>query len=208
MIQAEIRKGEEELRVAQLVQMGSQGASTKWNLPERKLAWSDIWQMEPVRISFLLCRVYDVLPPLANLHRWILTKGSPITLCGKRGTLEHALSSCSTALSQGSYKWGQDRVLRQLANTLERERKKHKQVPQKETKIRFVRPAGSTGAQKSGVLQSSKDESRSEKRLVFPEVVQTILRPDILLCSPPGQENCAYRMDCILGREMWQVLRT
>jgi len=48
MIQAEIGKGEEELRMAQLVQMWSQGASTKWNLPERKLTWSDIWQMEPV----------------------------------------------------------------------------------------------------------------------------------------------------------------
>ena len=40
MIQAEIRKGEEELRMTQLVQMGSQGCSTKWNLPERKLTWS------------------------------------------------------------------------------------------------------------------------------------------------------------------------
>jgi len=36
MVQAEIRKGGEELRMAQLVQMGSQGASSKWNLPEKK----------------------------------------------------------------------------------------------------------------------------------------------------------------------------
>ncbi|XP_060584572.1 uncharacterized protein LOC132740645 [Ruditapes philippinarum] len=123
MIQAEIRKGEEERRMAQLVQMGSQGASTKWNLPERKLNWSDIWQMEPVRISFLLRSVYDVLPTPGNLHRWKLIDDPSCTLCGKRGTLEHVLISCSIALSQGRYRWRHDRVLRQLADTIERERK-------------------------------------------------------------------------------------
>jgi hypothetical protein len=79
--------------------------------------------------------------------------------------------------------------LRQLAGTLERERKKHTKLPQKETGVSFVREgqAGSSGAQKSGILQSSKTwEMRVdlEKQLVFPEVVQTTLRPDIVLWTP------------------------
>jgi len=98
------RKGEAELRMAQLVQMRSQGASTKWNLLEKKLTWSDIWQMEPVPISFLLRSVYDIPPTPANLHRWKLTEDPSCTLCGKRRTLELALSFCSTALSQGRYR--------------------------------------------------------------------------------------------------------
>ena len=71
----------------------------------------------------------------------------------------------------------------------------------------FVREgqAGSTGAQISGVLQSSKTwEIRVdlEKRLVFPEVVPITLRPDIIVWVPPGQENCVHRTDCTSGREM------
>jgi len=151
--------------------------------------------MEPVRISFLLRSVYDVLPTPANLHRWKLTEDPSCTLCGKRGTLEHALSSCSTALSQGRYRWRHDRVLRQLADTLERERKKRRQVPQKETRVRLGEgQAGSTGAQKNGALQSSKTwEMRVdlEKRLVFPEVVQTTLRPDIVLWAPRTRKLCS-----------------
>jgi hypothetical protein len=120
LIQAEIRKDEEEQRMAQMVQMGSQGASTKSNQPERKLNWSDIWHMGLVRISFLLRSVYDVIPTPVNLHRLKLTDDLSCTLCGKRGTLEHVLSSCSTALSQSRFRWRHDIVLRQLADTLER----------------------------------------------------------------------------------------
>jgi hypothetical protein len=79
--------------------------------------------------------------------------------------------------------------LRQLADTLERERKKHRKLPQKEKGISFVREgqAGSTGAQKSGVL-TCEMRVDLEKRLVFPEFVQTTLRPDIVLLAPQGKK--------------------
>ena len=49
-------------------------------------------------------------------------------LCGRIGTLEHILSSCSVALSQGRYRWRHDSVLRQLAHYLEQERSKVRHV--------------------------------------------------------------------------------
>lgn len=39
MVQAEIRKLEEEQRKATVVELGSQGASTRCDLPKRKLTW-------------------------------------------------------------------------------------------------------------------------------------------------------------------------
>ncbi|KAM4522519.1 uncharacterized protein PAE49_002183 [Odontesthes bonariensis] len=62
MVQAEVRSREEEKQVAKVVQQGSQGAWTKWDLPRRKVTWRDLWRLEPYRISFLLRSVYDTLP--------------------------------------------------------------------------------------------------------------------------------------------------
>lgn len=45
------------------------------------------------RIQFLLRSVYDLLPLPTNIHKWGLTENMKYDLCGKRGTLEHILSS-------------------------------------------------------------------------------------------------------------------
>ena len=90
----------------------------------RKLTWGDIWKYEPLRFSFLLRSVYDLLPSPANPCRWGLTTDPKCSLCDKPGTLENVLSSCSTALTQGRYRWRHDSVLRELADWLEKERKK------------------------------------------------------------------------------------
>jgi len=111
MVQAEVRLAEEEDRGIRAVAMGCQGAWTKWQTTGKKMTWADIWRSEPLRISFLLRSVYDLLPSPANLHRWGKRDDPTCQLCGKIGTLEHTLSSCQTALTQGRYRWRHDNVL-------------------------------------------------------------------------------------------------
>ncbi|XP_052268321.1 uncharacterized protein LOC127869705 [Dreissena polymorpha] len=120
MMQDEVIAAEEEDRRAKALAMGAQGAWTKWTTTERKLTWS----YEPLRITFLLRSVYDLLPSTSNLHRWGLQENPKCQLCDKTGTMEHILSSCATALIQGRYRWRHDSVLQELANKLERERTK------------------------------------------------------------------------------------
>ena len=106
--------------------MGKQGTWTRWTTPERSLSWADIWQYEPLRLKFLLRSVYDVLPSPVNLCHWNLTDNPKCILCEKRGTLDHIMSSCKVALSQGRYRWRHGTVLRELIHILELERKKKK----------------------------------------------------------------------------------
>ncbi|XP_052268193.1 uncharacterized protein LOC127869579 [Dreissena polymorpha] len=101
MIQSEVKRKEESARQARAVEMGAQGTWTTWNTTDRKLTWGEIWKYEPLRFSFLLRSVYDLLPSPANLCRWGLTTDPKCSLCDRIGTLEHVLSSCSTALTQG-----------------------------------------------------------------------------------------------------------
>ena len=110
MVQQEIRDMEEESRMTKAVQVGKQGSWTRWTTPERSLSWADIWQYEPLR------SVYDVLPSPVNLCQWNLTDNPNCRLCEKRGTLDHILSSCKVAFSQGRYRWRHDTVLRELAH--------------------------------------------------------------------------------------------
>ena len=145
-----------------------------------------------------------------------LTTDPKCSLCDKPGTLEHVLSSCSTALTQGRYRWRHDSVLRELADWLEKERKKeHGNNPQ-HGQIAFVksgdtrktqtaqptlqnRSVGSSTAKPtlqnrsvgSSILGGTTGwnmEVDLGKRLVFPDVVQTTLRPDIVLWSKAGKK--------------------
>lgn len=140
MIQEEVRSLEEEGRRAKAVELASQGAWTKLDLPKRKITWGDLCRSEPFRIPFLLRSVYDTLPTPTNLHKWGFREDPLCKLCGERGTMAHILSGCKTALAQGRYRWRHDKVLMTLANTLEQERCKKRQ-PQGKTipSIKFVR---------------------------------------------------------------------
>ena len=104
----------------------------------------------------------------------------------KVGTLDHILSSCKVALSQGRYRWRHDTVLRELTHILELERKK--KHPKGNTGITFIPfvKEGTTNmptshAKKQGILQQASDwtlEADLDKKLQFPDIVQTSLRPD------------------------------
>jgi hypothetical protein len=189
LIQGEIRRTEEEVRAARAVQMPLQGRWTRWSVPERKLSWDELWRYEPLQLSFLLRSVYDLLPTPANLQRWKLTDDAKCQLCECKGTLQHTLSACKTALTQGRYRWRHDQVLRELADVLEKERKKVH--PVKKTGPQFI-PFVKEGEKKTKVTcstsllqESSNWEMRVDlgKKLVFPEIVHTNQRPDIVLWS-------------------------
>ena len=134
--------------------------------------------------------MYNLLPSPANLCRWGLTEDPHCPLCGKIGSLEHVLSACPTALTDGRYRWRHDTVLRELAETLEKERTKHKL---KKTKtippINFVKEgqtAPKSAAQASSILDGAGNwEMKVDlgRKLVFPACIQTTLRPDIVMWS-------------------------
>ncbi|KAH3772969.1 hypothetical protein DPMN_174317 [Dreissena polymorpha] len=50
--------------------------------------------------------------------------GPKCQLCDKLGTMQHTLSSCQTTLTQGRYRWRHGTVHKELADILERERRK------------------------------------------------------------------------------------
>ncbi|KAI8516257.1 hypothetical protein Bbelb_048380 [Branchiostoma belcheri] len=190
LVQEEVRKLEEEKRIAKATQMATQGAWTKWNLPSKKISWADLWNLEPYRISFMLRSVYDTLPSPSNLYRWGLREDPACKLCGERGTMAHILSSCKTALAQGRYRWRHDKVLTVLASSLEEARKRKRQGGTKPgSTIAFVREGERrtiTGRSREvgNILEKANTwELRVDlgRKLQFPKVVQTNLRPDAVL---------------------------
>ena len=124
MVQSQIRKTEEQARSPKALQIGPQRNWTKWNVPEIKLTWHELWKYEPLQLSFLLCSVCSMLPSPTNLQRWKLKEDHTCRLCEGIGSLRHILSSCPIGLSQGWYKLGHEQVLRELVDILEKERKK------------------------------------------------------------------------------------
>ncbi|GFS22328.1 reverse transcriptase [Elysia marginata] len=86
---------------------------------QRFLTWMDIfWQMAPLRISFLIRSVYDLLPSNGNQVRWGKGDDPTCPLCHGRQTTENVLSSCKVALSQGRYTWRHNRVLQEFASVI------------------------------------------------------------------------------------------
>ena len=175
--------------------MGGQCAWTQWQTTERHLTWADIWHYEPLRLKFLLRSVYDLLPSPVNLHRWGLVDDPKCQLCDKPGTMQHTLSSCQTALTQGRYRWRHDRVLKELADILERERRKTRPTNKKVSPaIKFVKE-GQTAKKARTAATAILDESERwemkvdlGKQLVFPDIVHTTQRPDIVIWSPKDKK--------------------
>ncbi len=131
------------------MELGSQGAWMKWDLPKRKITWLELWRMR----EDPLCR-----------------------LCGERGTMVHILAGCKIALSQRRYRWCHDKVLRALADILEQERQKKLQAHERpRPSIQFIRegekPLSSTKRTTKGLLQTAQSwEMRVdlERKLHFP----------------------------------------
>lgn len=190
-IQEEVRAAVEEGRMSRAAGMGQQGAWTRWvQAMDRKVTWTELWQSEPHRITFLIRAVYDVLPSPANLCTWGKADTPTCQLCPARGTLEHILSSCPTALGQGRYTWRHNQVLKSIADTISKEISKGGRGSNTNCSIAFVRAGEQPQAGRkapAGILASAKDWKLSvdlEKQLKFPQhIVSTTMRPDIILVS-------------------------
>ena len=109
----QVRKMEAERREVHLTQCAQQGQVTRWeeHVVERKICWSDIWEWNTSRQSFLFRSTYDVLPSLVNLARWKVQEVDKCR-CGKLGTMKHMLSNCHLALNR--YTWRHNEVLKVL----------------------------------------------------------------------------------------------
>ncbi|KAI8491916.1 hypothetical protein Bbelb_302890 [Branchiostoma belcheri] len=173
---------EEEGRMVTAVGQSQQGAWLNWDgVVERRLTWTDLWNIQSARLSFLVRAAYDVLPTPRNLTRWYRNEES-CQLCGvAQADLKHILSGCKIALQQGRYTWRHNKVLRRLAVKLEES-------------IQFVkegqkpRPTAVTGTFNSGgsILCRGKWEMTADldRQLHFPSTIcETSLRPDLVLWS-------------------------
>ncbi|GFN88527.1 reverse transcriptase [Plakobranchus ocellatus] len=177
-----------------------QGQWTNWDTAiQRSLTWNDIWHVAPLRISFLIRTVYDLLPSNANLVRWRKKDDPTCPLCQGRQTTEHVLSSCKVALSQGRYTWRHNRVLQELASVLSGA--KGKIHPSSTSSTVFTTEDGvkkwqggsiTINTHRKGLLDGCDDWVVSADLPEWerhPDVIRkTALRPDIVIHPAPTQQ--------------------
>ena len=161
-----------------------------FNATKQKLTWSDIIWNDFPHLRFQIMSVNDVLPSLVKLYRWGKIETPIFTLCPWRPSLQHVLSGCPKALSDGRYRWGHDKVLSKLTEIFNTAIRSSKFNPKKET-IQSVR----AGEKKKpackrptrGVLSSASDWQLMVDlgcRLRLPEhIVISSLRPDMVVFS-------------------------
>ena len=82
MVLAEVRTQEESKRKSKAVELGKQGAWTKWDLTDRCISWSDIWR---TRENLLLTPVCVRHPTFSSKPVHIGTDRGP-RLSALRGT--------------------------------------------------------------------------------------------------------------------------
>ena len=196
LVSQEIHEAEEEKRLATAVGQVKQGAWTRWeSVEQRKVPWSVLWEMEPLRISFLWRSTYDLLPTPANLSTWYEDKSDCCHACGRRGNLQHILSSCPSSLSSGLYTWRHNNVLKVVVDAVE-DRVEEANVSDDSDStpqfINFVAEGRGSGSSvitsKRRVILSAANDWEMTADLkgggTFPvEVALTNLRPDIVLWS-------------------------
>ena len=118
LVAQEIRRRAEDMRVAQAVSQSQQGRWTQWeDVAQRELGWSELWRMDPQRVSFIIRATYDLLPTPVNCHRWDPSVSNSCPQCKSRGTLEHILAGCPKSL--GRYTWRHNQVLQVLVDAAE-----------------------------------------------------------------------------------------
>ena len=199
----EIREEEEKARLQKAVTQSQQGQWTTWESAlQRSLSWNDLFHMAPLRISFILRSVYDLLPSNANLVKWGKSDDPACPLCKERQTVEHVLSSCRASLTQGRYTWRHNQVLKVLAEAVEFNIAMGTKSRHPEPQTVFQK-AGGGGAWpitsapskycSTGLLSKAEDwecaADLQEWTTGYPEVVKRSgLRPDIVVHSKSAME--------------------
>ena len=196
MVSDEIRRKEEEQRMAKAVGLVQQGAWCRWErVKPRSLSWNDIWKMETGTLKFLLRATYDVLPSPHNLKKWAKTENENCHKCGKKGSLRHILSNCQVSLEEGLYTWRHNEILKVLSVALKNAVEKANQAKPANAlaMISFVKAGTRTGHDRksrthtSRLLCQARDwqmVSDLEEQMTFPsEILITNMRPDIVVWS-------------------------
>ena len=143
--------------------------------------------------QFSIKSLYDLLPTPQNKNKWFRTDQYSCHLCSGSGTLEHILSGCKVALSQGRYSWRHDRVLRELSFWIDEKRKVINNSPWKRrAEIKFVKPGEKSKPASPVTPQSFLKIARDWKiqvdlpgsRVTIPiDIAVTAQRPDIVISS-------------------------
>lgn len=182
----------------QAVTQGQQGRWTTWEgVASREINWADFWKLPQARLSFLIRATYDTLPSPRNLHQWLGTEQT-CNLCGNiNATLQHILSGCNIALTQGRFRWRHDQVLRKMAEVVETRRQEVNKSPTgRQQRICFIRqgdPTPNTNSRRPAHTSLTpglewKMEADLVRQLHFPrEICSTTLRPDMVLWSTAGK---------------------
>ncbi|KAJ8338476.1 hypothetical protein SKAU_G00374420 [Synaphobranchus kaupii] len=120
MVVTEVARSEQERYTIKAVCQSQQGGWSSWEgIMDRPMTWPDLWKIPQARISFLIRATYNTLPCPQNLHLWFGTE-EICPLCNTiNASLQHILSGCKAALSQGRYRWRHDAVLKKLAEVAE-----------------------------------------------------------------------------------------
>lgn len=115
LVISKVIKIEEEGYKIKVVSQQHQGRWTTWEaVVNRTISWADLWRMPQARLCFTIRATYDTLPSPQNQHLWYGT-GERCHLCSSSNpSLQHILSGCKTALTQGRF-----RVLCKLVEILE-----------------------------------------------------------------------------------------
>uniref|UniRef100_A0A8W8I4L3 Uncharacterized protein n=1 Tax=Magallana gigas TaxID=29159 RepID=A0A8W8I4L3_MAGGI len=79
IIQAKVRRTEEDQRKARATELRKQGAAwMKWDLSEQELTWKELWREGQFRISFCLRSMQGTLPSPANLQQWEFSEDTTV----------------------------------------------------------------------------------------------------------------------------------
>ena len=193
LVVKEVREKEEDRRRVHIASLSKQGASTRWEVPEKRLTQEEIVRMTDTRIQFLTKSVYNLLPTPTNKNKWFGTNDN-CKLCGGVGTLNHILTGCTAAL--GRYKWRHDKVLRELGKYIEERIQFMKDEPTTSNRtIVFQREGESKEAEKPR-YRNIRDPARDwvmsidlEKRVKIPsEISITNMRPDVIIVSKSSKQ--------------------
>ena len=117
MVIQDVKNEVDNKRFLKGVQQFQQGQWTKWaETLKKSITWNDIWQIAPLRLSFLIRSKFDQLSSKNNLFRWKKENDPTCPQCNdKPQTLEHVLNSYKIALGNRRYTWRHNRVLEELA---------------------------------------------------------------------------------------------
>ena len=189
LVVREVRGKEEDRRRVHIAGLARQGASSRWEVPEKRLSHEEIIRMTDTRLKFLTKSVYDLLPTPTNKKTWYGTDDT-CKSCGDVGTLNHILTGCEASL--GRYKWRHDMVLRELGKSIEGRIKliNSEPIAIEKRAIVFLREGEKQATEKpkyKSILDSARDWEMHidlERRVkIPPEISVTNMRPDILITS-------------------------